>query len=145
MQNDIVNKNDKEFELSMTWKSVLDSMHDGVYITDSKGVTIFVNKAYTRISGIKKEEVIGWHMEDLIKKGLFLESASLLALERREPVTLIDKFKNGKRCLITSSPVFDESGNIIMVVTNLRDMTELVNLENKIEQYEKTIEGTVRL
>ena len=128
--------NNNNFELSKVESSILDSMHDGVYITDSKGNTIFINKAYTRISGIKKEDVIGLHMKELIGQGFFSESASLIALERDESVTMIDKFNNGKRCLITSSPVHDENGNIIAIVTNLRDMTELINLKSKVEQSE---------
>lgn len=128
--------NKDNFKLSKVESSILDSMHDGVYITDSKGNTIFINKAYTRISGIKKEDVIGLHMKELIEQGFFSESASLIALERDESVTMIDKFNNGKRCLITSSPVHDENENIIMIVTNLRDMTELINLKSKVEQSE---------
>ncbi len=128
--------NDIGFEFRIVGKGILDSMHDGVYITDSRGITIFINKAYTRISGIEKEEVIGIPMKELISKGLFTESASLIALEQNESVTIVDKFRNGKRCLVTSSPVHDEDGNIIMVVTNIRDITELLNLKTRVEQTE---------
>lgn len=112
-------------------------MHDGVYITDNRGNTLFINDAYTRMSGLKKEEVIGNNLGDLISRGFFLESASLKVIERDEPVTIVDKFRNGKRCLITSSPVHDENGKIIMVITNLRDMTELIYLKKKLDQAEE--------
>lgn len=115
-------------------KEMLDSMDDGVYITDSSGVTMFVNNAYTKLSGLEKKDVIGIHMDKLIDKGYFLESASLMALKEKKPISLIDCFRNGKKCLVTSSPVIDENGEIIMVVTNLRDMTNLLDLKSKLEE-----------
>lgn len=117
-------------------KETLNSMHDGVYITDDSGVTLFINKAYTKLSGLEKKDVIGIHMSKLIEKGYFLESASLMALKEKKSISLIDSFKNGNKCLVTSSPVFDENGQIIMVVTNLRDMTKLLDLKDKLEETE---------
>lgn len=111
-------------------EEILDCMHDGVYITDNNGITLFVNKSYTKMSGIRKDDVIGKHMEELIKKGFFLKSASLTVLKKKNSVSIIDCFKNGKKCLATSSPVFDRNGQVVMVVTNLRDMTELLDLKN---------------
>ncbi|WP_025640420.1 sigma-54 interaction domain-containing protein [Schnuerera ultunensis] len=121
------------YHLGGTIEEILNYMHDGVYITDNNGITLFVNESYTKMSGIRKDDVIGKHMSELIKKGLFLESASLEVLKKKRSVSIIDCFKNGKKCLATSSPVFDRSGQIVMVVTNLRDMTELLDLKNRLE------------
>jgi len=115
-------------------EEILDCMYDGVYITDGNGVTLFINKSYSSMSGIKKEDAVGFHMQDLIKKGYFLESASLKVIETKKPVSIIDCFSNGKKCLATANPVFDENGQIKMVVTNLRDMTELLDLKNQLEE-----------
>jgi len=115
-------------------EEILDCMYDGIYITDGNGVTLFINKSYSSMSGIKKEDAVGFHMQDLIKKGYFLESASLKVIETKKPVSIIDCFSNGKKCLATANPVFDENGQIKMVVTNLRDMTELLDLKNQLEE-----------
>lgn len=108
-------------------------MHDGIYVTDKNGITLFINKAYSEISGIKREDVIGLHMNELIDKGYFLESASLSVLNKKKSVSIVDCFKNGRKCLATSNPVFNDAGEMLMVVTNLRDMTELSDLKNKLE------------
>lgn len=126
----------KNYYINETLGGILDSMNDGVYITDNNGNTLFVNDSYTKLSGLKKEDLIGMHMNELIKKGYFLSSASLLVLKEKKTISIIDSFKNGKKSLITSSPVFDENGEIVMVVTNLRDMTKLVELENRLEYIE---------
>ena len=115
-------------------EEILDCMYDGIYITDGNGVTLFINKSYSSMSGIKKEDAVGFHMQDLIKKGYFLESASLKVIKTKKPVSIIDCFSNGKKCLATANPVFDENGQIKMVVTNLRDMTELLDLKNQLEE-----------
>lgn len=122
------------FFISHMGREIMNFMDDGIYITDNKGVTLYVNEAYTRVSGINGGELVGREMTELIQSGYFEDSASLEVLRTHRPVSIIDRYKNGKTCLATSSPVFDENGNIVIVVTNLRDMTELLNLKTKIEE-----------
>jgi len=116
---------------------IMDFMTDGIYITDGKGVTIYVNKAYTNVSGLNKEDLIGRDMIDLIKAGYFEDSASLKVIKTKEPVSIIDKYRNGNTCLATSSPVLDNQGKIIYIVTNIRDMTELYYLKKRVEEANK--------
>jgi PAS domain S-box-containing protein len=47
---------------------VLDALPDGVYITDGNGVTVSVNDAYERISGLQRHRVLGKHMQDLVRE-----------------------------------------------------------------------------
>lgn len=122
------------FLISHMGKEIMDFMNDGIYITDNKGVTLYVNEAYTQVSGINSSELVGREMSELIRAGYFEDSASLKVLKTHRPFSIIDRYKNGRTCLATSSPVFDENGNIVIVVTNLRDMTELLNLKTKVEE-----------
>lgn len=114
--------------------AIIENSFDGIYITDDKANTIKVNKSYEIITGLKKEEVLGKNMIDLIKNNVISISGSVLALQKKEPVTLHQEFKTGKKALITSSPVFDKNGDIIMVVTNVRDLTEIYRLKKEAEQ-----------
>ena len=41
---------------------VLDAMSDGVYITDGNGITITVNTAYERITGIPEGKSFGGYI-----------------------------------------------------------------------------------
>lgn len=114
--------------------AIIENSFDGIYITDNKANTIKVNKSYEIITGLKKEEVLGKNMIDLIKNNVISISGSVLALQKKEPVTLHQEFKTGKKALITSSPVFDKNGDIIMVVTNVRDLTEIYRLKKEAQQ-----------
>ena len=112
--------------------AVIENSFDGIYITDGDANTIKVNKAYELITGLKRSEVMGCNMRDLMKQNIISVSGSLLAIQKRHPVTLHQQFKTGKKALITSSPVFDKEDNITMVVTNVRDLTEIYNLKEEV-------------
>ena len=96
-----------------------------------------VNKSYEIISGLKREQVLGKNMRDLVKEDVINKSGTLMAIQRREPVTLEQKFQTGKRAVITSTPTMDENNEVVMVVTNVRDVTELYQLKKQLKQNEK--------
>ena len=114
--------------------SIIENSYDGIFITDGDANTILINRAYETITGLSREEVLGKNMRELVKNKAVSSSGSLLALQNGRPVTLHQEFKTGKKALITSSPVFDEHGKISMVVTNVRDLTEIFSLKSQIEK-----------
>jgi PAS domain S-box-containing protein len=115
---------------------IINASFDGLYITDGKGVTLRLNKAFERITGVTAPECLGRNVRELVAEGYFSRSGTLLALEKRARVTLPLQAKTGKNALVTSTPIFDDQGNTVLVVTNVRDMTELVELEQRLEQVE---------
>lgn len=125
-------------------RAIVDSSYDGIYITDGNANTLWVNPAYLSISGLREEDVVGKNMWDLERSGTISRSGTLIAMAQRKPVTLEQTFRTGKRALITSTPSFDELGNVVMVVTNVRDMTEFYDLQEKYrdaqERYHTEIE-----
>lgn len=116
--------------------SILDFIHDGIWIIDGQGITLRINKAMERIAGIKSEEVVGRHVSEPLREGRFKTCVSLRALRTRQTVTLFDDYSNGKRCLNTSTPIFDASGNVWRVIAAIRDITELENLQNRLSNLE---------
>lgn len=122
--------------------AIIEHSFDGIYITDGNANTIKANRAYETITGLKKSEVIGCNMEELVQKGIVSASGSLIAIREKRPVTIRQEFKTGKKALITSSPIYNEKDEIVMVVTNVRDLTELYSLR---EEVEKTKQEGLRL
>ena len=120
--------------------AIIESSYDGMWITDGKGYTLHLNTAYERITGIKKEEVVGRHMQDLVDEGYFSDSVTLRVLEEKEPVTIMHKIYNKnkeKNVLITGNPILKENGEVDRVVTNVRDITELMKLKVESESKNK--------
>lgn len=115
-------------------EAVIESTDDGIYIADGAGVTLRVNSAYERITGIRREQVVGQHLADLVSRGFFSQSATLLVLEQKEPVTILQRILGEKDVIVTATPVMDESGQISMVVTSVRDITRLNTLRRELEE-----------
>jgi len=112
--------------------AVFESSYDGLYITDGEANTLRLNEAFERILGVKAEECIGRNMRELVAEGVYSRSGTLLALEKQDQVTITLQAKTGKTALVTSTPIRDEHGNIILVVTNVRDISELNELQEKL-------------
>jgi len=123
-------------ELANEVEAIIESSYDGIYVTDGEANTIRVNSAYEKISGIKASEVLGRNMQDLVREGFYDESATIKVLKTGKSVTLNQKTKSGKEILVTGNPIFDKNGSIKMVVTNVRDMTDLNELSRQLEQSE---------
>ncbi|PCF93718.1 sigma 54-interacting transcriptional regulator [Vreelandella nigrificans] len=118
--------------------SAINFSYDGVWITDGEGKTLFVNNSIPRITRLEKQLVEGKNMQDLVEQGVFDKSATLIAIEKKEVVTIIQKVHTGVITMVTASPIFGNDGKIQKVITNVRDITELNKLKDKIEFLEAT-------
>ena len=111
---------------------IIENSYDGIYITDSSGKTILVNKAYERIFGVPRSQLIGEYMKDLVTKGILSTSITQDVVEKKEVITRTQTNANNKEVFITGNPIFDEEGNVHHVITNVRDITELISLNKKL-------------
>lgn len=141
LSNNLVEKIAKEYrdlkniKLSLTeLDSIIECSYDGIYITDGDANTIKVNNAYERITGLKKVDVLGKNMRDLERDGVLSQSATLLVLKSKNITTIQQEFSTGIKVLVSSTPIFDENKKIIMVVTNVRDVTQLNNLKELVQK-----------
>lgn len=118
----------------MELDSIIECSYDGIYITDGEANTIKVNNAYERITGLKKADVLGKNMKDLEKEGFISQSATVLVLKNRETTTIQQEFNTGVKVLVSSNPIFNKDGKVIMVVTNVRDVTQLYELKEQLQR-----------
>ncbi|EPZ45212.1 hypothetical protein N007_09420 [Alicyclobacillus acidoterrestris ATCC 49025] len=113
---------------------IIEWLPDGVYVADGQGFTLLVNSAYEALSGTHRQNLIGKHMAELIETGYINQSVTLLILESRQPMSLIQTLKSGKEVIVTGNPVFDKSGNIRFIVTSVRDITSLNHVTAELEK-----------
>lgn len=116
--------------------ALFDSLHDGVWVINAEGITLRVNKALEEMTGIPARELEGRHVSQPMRQGRYQASMTLRALEEGRPVTMLDYYENGKRFLNTSTPVYDDAGNIWRVVACIRDMTALEKIQNTLVERE---------
>lgn len=118
---------------------VLENIGEGIYLTDGNAKTLFINKAYENISGGNRGLFLDRNMKDIVEDNLIDDSASLKVLEKGKEVTMNQTLKNGRKVLITSSPIFAKYNSIKMVVTILRDVTRLKEMQEELALKEKRI------
>lgn len=114
--------------------TVVELSYDGIFITDNEANVLYMNKAYENISGLNRTNIIGKNMEKLVEDGVVSTSATLKVLRELKVVTINQTFKTGKKALVTGTPIFDKNNKLILVITNVRDVSELVKLELEIEE-----------
>ena len=120
--------------------AALDVFSDGILISDNKGKIVYVNSAYEAITGLKKEQILGKYLETLLAENFFNIAVSLVVLEEGEAISTLHKYVTGKSALTTASPIRDENGQIIGVINNTRNISELVTLRNELMESKKLTE-----
>ena len=125
--------------LTQELEAIIEGSYDGIYVTDGKANTLRVNRAYERISGFRREELVGRTMDELVEAGYLDRSVSLEVLRGGEPVTIMQDIRGGKQVMATGTPFTNpETGEIELVVTNVRDITELNNLRSQLQRLKAT-------
>jgi PAS domain S-box-containing protein len=126
--------------LSFYLKSLLDTLSDGVYITDQKGMTLHVNTMYENLTGLKREDIVGHNVRDLKEQGVFNIILNPEVVKTGKPVTQVQTNMHDRRLVLSGYPIFDSTGKVAMVVTYARDITIISNMKDQIEQQQELIE-----
>lgn len=114
--------------------AILEWSHDGIWIMDGKGVTLRVSKSWENFAGIKREHMIGRSVHDIVREGYYSDSAAIHVMQELKPVNIIYETRTGRRALVTGNPVFNEDGSIWRIVSNIRDITELLSMKEELEK-----------
>ena len=121
--------------------AIFESSYDGFYIADSEGRVTRVNTAWERICGFPRAEVVGKKAHELVAAQWYDKSAAVSALEQRRTVTHLVNLtagpRKGNQVMATGTPVFDDNGGISQIVVNVRDMTDLDQLQRRLEATEE--------
>ena len=101
-------------------------LYDGIYIADGNGKTIYINEAYTRITGITSKEVVGKYVEELVAEGLFSNAVTPEVIKHKKQVNAMAESskKRGMKMLVTGIPILDAENNVKKVVVIDRENTK---------------------
>ena len=125
-------------QLNLELDTIIESSFDGVMITNQAGIGIRINQSLARLTGLDATHFEGKPIDDLFDKGIFeYESITMKALRAGRTITNVQRISTtGKEVLVTGNPIFDIAGKVHRVVTNVRDITELENLKEKLKESE---------
>lgn len=126
-------------DLTKKLKTVIEFSTDGIYVVDSDGTTILVNKAYEKMTGYNKNELIGQNVAELTKKGYFNTSISKLVFDQKEQLSIIQKIGNPekigekKEVIVTGTPVLKENNEIYFIVISINDISEITKIKAELK------------
>jgi len=116
------------------FQEIGDHLYDGVYLADGSGLTLYVNKSYERITGLKASEVVGRYVQDLLAEGVYSNAVTPEVLRLKKRVDSVGRSsRNGSRMLITGNPIFGKDGKIKLVAVIEREITDLDTMLIELE------------
>lgn len=107
----------------------------GINITDGEGRVLYLNEAHGRITGHDPSLYIGRTMNEIFLDGLISESATQLVLDTKESAFINQvTSKKNKHFQVKAIPVMDDDNEIKYVVNYLLEVSELIELQDKLEK-----------
>ncbi|HBF6240397.1 TPA: sigma 54-interacting transcriptional regulator, partial [Clostridioides difficile] len=82
---------------------------------------------------------LGKNVSFLEDSGYSTKSPIPIVLKTKTKFSLEQDTQTGKKLIITATPIFDENGHLEFTVENCRDITELNNIKNKLEDTKKQV------
>jgi len=122
-------------------EDTFNSSYDEIYVIDGNGITKRVNKAGETNYGVPVENLLGKSVLELEKEGYYNPSVSRLVFQEKKRITVNQKTKCGKHLIATGNPIFNEDGDIIRIVVNSREISELLNLRKQLKDTEQLVES----
>jgi PAS domain S-box-containing protein len=131
-------------ELAERFRLLAEQISEGFILSTADGTVCLVNQRFLDMFGTTRDEVIGSNASELADQfnimpverqlksralGVASEYEVHIQLEGREKVLMF----NG-------APVFDRQGRHTATIATVRDMTELVMLTRRVEQYAKGLQ-----
>ncbi len=106
------------------FRLLIDSLSDGLVLTDAAGIILMVNHNWEKISGIARQDVESRNVRVLVRKGYYSHSIVAQSLSEGQSAASIVRFANGTEALATAIPVRAE--NLIkLVICSVQDIIEL--------------------
>lgn len=117
-----------------------DHVFGNIFVCNGEGKIIFVNQSTATTFGLTKEQTLALNTRDIVGNDIINRSTTIEALEKREAVIGSFKSKNGQEYFAISTPLFDENGNVSLVMTYSQEKSQMTTFFDVIEKEQKRAE-----
>lgn len=107
----------------------------GIFIADEEGNVLLLNDESEKTGGMKREELIGRNMRELIDIGYVEDSTILKGIDCGKENSIIQNLGDGGSLYISGVPL-KHGGRTELVVCTERDITETENLKELLKETE---------
>jgi PAS domain S-box-containing protein len=135
-------------ELDTYWKTVVNTIRDGIMIVNTQGAIVSVNRAFETITGYDREEVIGKPCTvldcNICKQVLSEDGRHWCVLFEsggisKRKCTITTKGGTSIHALKNASILKDNDGTIIGAVETVTDITEIIEKDTQLEAFRREL------
>ncbi len=120
-------------EINSWVKTFFDSLYDGILIIDLNEIVKYVNSAYTRITKVNYEDIVGKRLRS-VRPGSRLHNV----LINKKPIVGALREEYGVKYTVNMSPVIEE-GQLIGAISVVSTFDDVYNLYQDIDRYVKKV------
>ena len=134
-------------DIAKYWKTIVDTLQDGLMVVDPRGTIIAANPAAERVTGYSADELIGRSCRVLnctgckiIGHGAGTQWCALFSKGtiREKKCLITNKDRRSVHIIKSASVLRDKSGEIIGAVETLTDITDKIRQQQEISNLRKT-------
>ena len=107
-------------------KIILDSLYDGILIIDSEGIVRYINPAYTRITKVKEEDIIGKKLSD-VRKGSYLTEV----IKSGKLQLNVHRKMDEVEYIVNMVPIYGKKNKVLGGISLLNELNDVYKLTEK--------------
>lgn len=108
-------------------KIILDSLYDGILIIDSEGIVRYINPAYTRITKVKEENIIGKKLSD-VRKGSYLTEV----IKSGKLQLNVHRKMDEVEYIVNMVPIYGKKNKVLGGISLLNELNDVYKLTEKL-------------
>lgn len=122
------------------YEKIFENIEDEIFVTDQYGYVLRLNPAAERVIGVMAGDVVGRHVKELEKEGVFSSSITMHVLHQKKKINMIQQLKSGKTVISTAFPIINDEGEIARVICTSKDYQEITKLKAELEDKKTELE-----
>lgn len=130
----LIKELEKARSLTRELRQILNASYDEIFVANAEGEVLFVSESVKKITGLPPESYLGENVRDLVERGLLVNSVTLRTMKTKKIHSAEQTYRNGITVFSTSTPIFNDDGELYRIVTNSRDISELVMIKQQLEE-----------
>lgn len=123
------------------FEKLLDAFGEAIVISDSKGTMLHINKKHGELSGVDRSDLLGKSVHELIDRGVFDVVLNPEIVKTGEPATRMQNTPSGRKLILDGHPILDQYGKIVLVITFIRDITQITELKEQMSAQKELLDA----